>query len=114
MGAKLWYLSCPAVSQISNFTVASFTANVWEKNAAPIVDSCFTIDQINSAKQCPQVYMFKELAINKRSRNRKPLMHPHYYIQNNHSCKHLFLVSSGTLDDFFCLNPLVPSGKAPW
>ncbi|CAA6673420.1 unnamed protein product [Spirodela intermedia] len=26
MGAKLWYLSCPAVSQISNLTVASFTA----------------------------------------------------------------------------------------
>lgn len=40
MGAKLWYLSCPAVSQISNFTVASLTATVCEKNAAPIVDSC--------------------------------------------------------------------------
>lgn len=39
MGAKLWYLSWPAVSQISNFTVASLTANVCEKNAAPIVDS---------------------------------------------------------------------------
>ncbi|CAA7410649.1 unnamed protein product [Spirodela intermedia] len=36
MGAKLWYLSCPAVSQISNLTVASFTANVCEKNAAPM------------------------------------------------------------------------------
>jgi len=40
MGAKLWYLSCPAVSQISNFTVVSFTANVCVRNAAPIVDSC--------------------------------------------------------------------------
>jgi hypothetical protein len=39
MGAKLWYLSCPAVSQISNLTVSSLTAKVWEKKAAPIVDS---------------------------------------------------------------------------
>jgi hypothetical protein len=39
MGAKLWYLSCPAVSQISNFTVSSLTDKVWEKKAAPMVDS---------------------------------------------------------------------------
>nr|UBT01701.1 NAC transcription factor 97 [Litchi chinensis] len=36
IGAKLWYRSWPAVSHISNLTVASFTANVCEKNAAPI------------------------------------------------------------------------------
>jgi len=53
MGAKLWYLSCPAVSQISNFTVASFTASVCEKNAAPIVDSCYHKKHIISATQSP-------------------------------------------------------------
>lgn len=52
MGAKLWYLSCPAVSQISNFTVSSFTANVCEKNAAPIVDSYkFTIKRSINIKR---------------------------------------------------------------
>jgi hypothetical protein len=52
MGAKLWYLSCPAVSQISNFTVVSFTANVCVRNAAPIVDSCiekFRYNQLPSS-----------------------------------------------------------------
>jgi len=34
------YLSCPAVSQISNFTVVSSKATVCVKNAAPMVGSC--------------------------------------------------------------------------
>lgn len=34
MGAKLWYRSCPAVSQISNFTVVSSRHTVWVRKAA--------------------------------------------------------------------------------
>lgn len=34
MGARLWYRSCPAVSQISNFTVVSSKHTDWAKNAA--------------------------------------------------------------------------------
>jgi hypothetical protein len=34
MGAKLWYRSCPAVSQISNFTVVSLRQTVCVKKAA--------------------------------------------------------------------------------
>ena len=38
MGAREWYLSWPAVSQISNFTVVSSRHTVWVRNAAPMVD----------------------------------------------------------------------------
>ena len=38
MGAREWYLSCPAVSQISNLTVVSSRQTVWVRNAAPMVD----------------------------------------------------------------------------
>lgn len=34
MGARLWYRSCPAVSQISNFTVVSSRHTDWARNAA--------------------------------------------------------------------------------
>ena len=34
MGAREWYLSCPAVSQISNFTVTSSTHTVCVRKAA--------------------------------------------------------------------------------
>ena len=34
MGAKLWYRSCPAVSQISNFTVVSSRHTVCVRKAA--------------------------------------------------------------------------------
>jgi hypothetical protein len=34
MGARERYRSCPAVSQISNFTVASSRATVWVRKAA--------------------------------------------------------------------------------
>lgn len=34
MGARLWYRSCPAVSQISNFTVVSSRHTDWARKAA--------------------------------------------------------------------------------
>ena len=34
MGAKLWYRSCPAVSQISNLTVVSSRQTDWVRKAA--------------------------------------------------------------------------------
>ena len=76
MGAKLWYLSCPVVSQVSNFTVASFIASAYEKNAAPIVDSCHHKRQHkvkNSATQSPRFHKFKtHQAQNNSSHKSKP------------------------------------------
>ena len=71
MGAKLWYLSWPAVSQISNFTVASFTANVCEKKAAPIVDSYKPYSE-NQASQSKEKVKFHKVRTKGKSYNKKP------------------------------------------
>ena len=42
IGARLWYRSWPAVSQISNLTVVSSKHTVCVKKAAPIVDSWYS------------------------------------------------------------------------
>ena len=42
MGARLWYLSWPAVSQISNLTVVSSRQTVWVRKAAPMVLSWYS------------------------------------------------------------------------